>query len=187
MATDLEIRALIHFETASDGRAVRLIIEDAMGHPTGIILPIDILTALLMTLPSMASSAVKRANDDPSVRITHPLREFQVELSPRQPLHSDNRDAGRLHSLIQLDGGAFTRAWRGAPERHRCPREDALKQSQTRGDRTWAHSHLLISTLLRRRVASSCRLPPLAEVFTVERRHAEQGLPRLFKGKRGVR
>jgi hypothetical protein len=82
MATDLEIRKLIHFETASDGTAVRLIIEDSMGDPTGIIMPIDILTALLMTLPAMASSAVKRANDDPSVRITYPLREFQIELSP---------------------------------------------------------------------------------------------------------
>ena len=48
----------------------------------GIILTIDTLSALLMTLPAMASSAVKRAPNDPRMRITYPLREFEIELGP---------------------------------------------------------------------------------------------------------
>src|SRR5262245_17480287 len=82
MATDIEIHALINFETAIDGTAVRLIIEDIAGRTVGIILPVNILTALLVTLPTMASSAVTRANNDPSMRITYPPSEFQIELAP---------------------------------------------------------------------------------------------------------
>jgi hypothetical protein len=82
MAGDIEIVRLINFETASDGAAVRLIIEDISGGTLGIVLSVNVLTALLMTLPAMASSAARRANDDPSVRITYPLREFQIELTP---------------------------------------------------------------------------------------------------------
>ncbi len=47
----------------------------------GIILELNVLTALLMTLPSIASSAAKRAKGDPSTRITYPLREFQIEMT----------------------------------------------------------------------------------------------------------
>jgi hypothetical protein len=35
-----------------------------------------------MTLPAIALSAVKRAHNDPSMRITYPLREFEIELGP---------------------------------------------------------------------------------------------------------
>jgi hypothetical protein len=79
MATEIEIRRLINFETATDGTAVKLIVEDMKGHAVGIILTIETVTALLMTLPTMASSAVQRANGDPSMRITYPLREFLIE------------------------------------------------------------------------------------------------------------
>jgi hypothetical protein len=48
----------------------------------GIILTIETLSALLMTLPAIASSAVKRVHNDPSMRITYPLREFEIELGP---------------------------------------------------------------------------------------------------------
>jgi hypothetical protein len=50
MATDIEIQGLVNFETATDGTAVRLIIEDIAGRAARIILPVDILTTLLMTL-----------------------------------------------------------------------------------------------------------------------------------------
>lgn len=62
MTNDIEVRKLINFETASDGTAVRLIVEDIGGLTVGIIFTIETVTALLMTLPTMASNAVKRAN-----------------------------------------------------------------------------------------------------------------------------
>ncbi|MDQ1389003.1 MAG: hypothetical protein QOF56_2457 [Acidobacteriaceae bacterium] len=79
---DIEIRRLINFETATDGTAVRLLAEDIAGRTIGIILTIETLSALLMTLPTMASSAVKRAHSDPAMRITYPATDFQIELSP---------------------------------------------------------------------------------------------------------
>jgi hypothetical protein len=82
MANDIEVRKLINFETASDGTAVRLIVEDIGGRPVGIIFTIETVTALLMTLPTMASNAVKRANNDPRMRITYPLTDFQIESTP---------------------------------------------------------------------------------------------------------
>jgi hypothetical protein len=61
MTTEIEIQRLIKFETATDGTAVKLIVRDVSNHTVGIILTIEALSALLMTLPMMASNAVKRA------------------------------------------------------------------------------------------------------------------------------
>lgn len=82
MSEDIEIRKLSTFETASDGSAVRLLIEDAAGREMGLVLAIDCLTSLLMTLPKIASIAVTRANNDPDARIAYPMSEFKLELSP---------------------------------------------------------------------------------------------------------
>ncbi len=82
MANDIEVRRLINFETATDGTALRLLAEDIAGCTIGIIFTIETLSALLMTLPTMASSAVKRAHSDPTMRITYPATDFQIELSP---------------------------------------------------------------------------------------------------------
>jgi hypothetical protein len=43
---------------------------------------IETITALLMTLPAMASSAVQQAHGDRAMRVTYPLSQFQIELSP---------------------------------------------------------------------------------------------------------
>jgi hypothetical protein len=82
MTIDIEILRLVNFETATDGTAVKLIVADCANREIGIILKIETLTALLMTLPAMASSAVKRAHNDPNMRITYPLREFEIEFGP---------------------------------------------------------------------------------------------------------
>ncbi|SHN77667.1 hypothetical protein SAMN05444170_3482 [Bradyrhizobium erythrophlei] len=82
MADQIDIRRLVNFETAIDGTAVKLVAEDQAGRTVDIILTVEILSALLMTLPKMASSAVRRANHDPRMRITYPLREFQIEAAP---------------------------------------------------------------------------------------------------------
>jgi hypothetical protein len=82
MTTEIEVQKLINFETATDGTAVKLIVRDVANRNVGIILTIETLSALLMTLPAIASSAVKRAHNDPSMRITYPLRAFEIELGP---------------------------------------------------------------------------------------------------------
>jgi hypothetical protein len=82
VAADLEVRGLLNFETATDGSAVRLIVEDVAGQRVGIVFTIETVTALLMTLPAMASSALLQADGDPSMRIIYPLSQFQIELSP---------------------------------------------------------------------------------------------------------
>jgi hypothetical protein len=61
VTNDIEVRRLINFETAADGTAVRLLVEDIAGRIIAIILTIETLSALLMTLPRMASNAIKRA------------------------------------------------------------------------------------------------------------------------------
>jgi hypothetical protein len=82
VAADIQVRRLLNFETATDGSAVRLIVEDLASHRIGIVFTIETVTALLMTLPKMASSAVQQAHGDPSMRVTYPLSQFQIELSP---------------------------------------------------------------------------------------------------------
>src|ERR1700751_3410373 len=82
MTTEVEVKRLVNFETAIDGTAVTLIVPDVPNRTFSIILTLETLSALLMTLPTMALSAVKRAHNDPSMRITYPLREFEIELGP---------------------------------------------------------------------------------------------------------
>jgi hypothetical protein len=62
MTTKIEVQELINFETATDGTAVKIFVRDVANRKIGIILTIETLSALLMTLPSMALSAVKRAH-----------------------------------------------------------------------------------------------------------------------------
>jgi hypothetical protein len=80
MTTEIVVHRLINFETATDGTAVKLIVRDVANRKIGIILTIETSSALRMTLPALALSAVKRARNDPSMRITYPLREFEIEL-----------------------------------------------------------------------------------------------------------
>jgi hypothetical protein len=82
MTSEIEVKRLVNFETAIDGAAVKLIVRDIANRTFSIILTIETLSSLLMTLPAMALSAVKRAHNDPSIRITYPLREFEIELGP---------------------------------------------------------------------------------------------------------
>lgn len=90
MVADLEVRGLLNFETATDGSAVRLIVEDVKGQQVGIVFTIQTVTALLMTLPAMASSALRQADGDPTMRVTYPLSRFQIE---------QNSDGGRILTI----------------------------------------------------------------------------------------
>jgi hypothetical protein len=123
MTIEIEIQSLVNFETATDGTAVKLIVTDIADREIGIILKIETLTALLMTLPAMASSAVKRAHNDPSMRITYPLREFEIEFAPA---HSDGRNSGRVQGLFQPHRGSVAGARQGSPRRRGTTRQNPL-------------------------------------------------------------
>jgi hypothetical protein len=99
MTTEIEIQELINFETATDGSAVKIFVRDVANRKIGIILTIETLSALLMTLPTMALSAFKRAHNDPSMRITYPLREFEIELGPDDLRISGHRTGSRSPSV----------------------------------------------------------------------------------------
>jgi hypothetical protein len=66
MTNEIEVQRLINFETATDGTAVKLVVCDVANRKIGIILTIETLSALLMTLPAIASSAVRRAQTIPA-------------------------------------------------------------------------------------------------------------------------
>lgn len=82
MSRGIVIEKLVTFETASDGSAVRLIMEDSAGQTVRLIIGIDCVSSLIMSLPKIASIAVTRARNDPSLRLTYPISEFQIETSP---------------------------------------------------------------------------------------------------------
>jgi hypothetical protein len=81
MVADVEVRRLITFETATDGTAVRLVVEDKANRTVGVVFTVETLTALLITLPTMASSVIRHAHGDPNMRVTYPANEFRLELS----------------------------------------------------------------------------------------------------------
>jgi hypothetical protein len=103
MTSEIEVERLVKFETAIDGNAVKLIVRDVANRTFSIILTVETLSSLLMTLPAMALIAIKRAHNDPSMRITYPLRELEIELGP---------DNIRILTIGTPDG--FTVGWRRA-------------------------------------------------------------------------
>ncbi len=72
MRGNVEVRRL-GFETAIDGTAVKLFAENIAGRDIAINMKIETLTALLVTLPKMASKVTERWQSDPRTRVAHPL------------------------------------------------------------------------------------------------------------------
>jgi hypothetical protein len=58
-----------------------LLAENVAGRAMSIGMNIETLTALLVTLPKMASKAIKRWQDDPRTRILYPLTDFRIDPS----------------------------------------------------------------------------------------------------------
>jgi hypothetical protein len=52
--------------------------EDIAVRTIGIVHPIKTVSALLMTLPRIASNAIKRAYSDPEMCITYPATDLQI-------------------------------------------------------------------------------------------------------------
>ena len=81
MRESVEIRRLVGFESAGDGAAVKLFAEDVARREMVVSMRVETLTALLVTLPRMASKVIKRWQSDPRTRIAYPLTDFRMELS----------------------------------------------------------------------------------------------------------
>jgi hypothetical protein len=74
-------RRLTTFDVAADGARFRLNFIDAQGQPAAVTLPSECLNELLMTLPRIASQALKARYNDSSLRLVFPALEWQVETS----------------------------------------------------------------------------------------------------------
>jgi hypothetical protein len=82
VAIDIEVRRTNQLRNRHGRNGRQVAVDDVAGRTVGIIFTIETLSALRMTLPTMAASAIKRAHNDPTLRITYPPTDFQIELSP---------------------------------------------------------------------------------------------------------
>ena len=72
---------LTTFEIAPDGSRFCMNVADELGQSRGLSLPAECLVQLIMTLPQMASQALKMRYRDDSLRIVYPLGELGIESS----------------------------------------------------------------------------------------------------------
>jgi hypothetical protein len=82
---DIAAAGMTTCEVSSDGLAVRLGFIDASGQRCALALPIDCLSALLMTLPALATAALRAQYQDASLRIAYPLEQFRLEAIAGDP------------------------------------------------------------------------------------------------------
>lgn len=76
---EIEGRHLTTFDVTPDGRRFRINFTDAEGRPSAITLPTDCLNELLMTLPRIASRALRARYKDNSLRVVFPAEEWRLE------------------------------------------------------------------------------------------------------------
>ena len=76
---EVDAVALTTFDVATDGSAARIGVRDASGRLASLTLPVDCLSALLMTLPQMVQTALQYRHDDSSLRLVYPLGAYRVE------------------------------------------------------------------------------------------------------------
>ena len=72
---------LTNFEISPDGSRFCMNVADSSGHPLGLSLPAECLISLVMTLPKIASQALKLRFNDDSLRLVYPLGAVHLETS----------------------------------------------------------------------------------------------------------
>lgn len=82
---DIAAAEMTKCEVASDGLAVRIGFVDASGQQCALALPIECLSALLMTLPALATAALRAQFQDSSLRLVYPLEQFRLEAIAGEP------------------------------------------------------------------------------------------------------
>lgn len=70
---------LTSWAVTQDGQRVRLGFEDDRGESCGISLPVELLSALMMTIPRMLRQALESQFADGSLRMVHELGDWRLE------------------------------------------------------------------------------------------------------------
>ncbi len=78
---DIHSRALTTCEIAADGQIISLGFVDASGKTAAVKLPVDQVSALAMTLPSLIEKALRKQFRDDTLRYTYPLGSWTFEHS----------------------------------------------------------------------------------------------------------
>jgi hypothetical protein len=81
MTTEIDGRALAGVEVATDGTFFRLKLTDTAEREASVKLPTDCLRSLIVTLPSLATQALRLRHKDESLRIVYPAHTTFVERS----------------------------------------------------------------------------------------------------------
>ena len=76
---DIEAETLTTFEINPDGTRVRMNGAAADGRPVSLSLPSECVNQLAMTLPRMASEALRRRYKDDSLRVVYPAAAWRIE------------------------------------------------------------------------------------------------------------
>lgn len=84
MNTRIDSVALTTFEISPDGERVQLNVRTAAGDEAALVLPTLCVNQLLMTLPSIIESALRKSRGNASLRLAHPLERFSIELADRK-------------------------------------------------------------------------------------------------------
>ena len=75
---DINGTSLTTCQIAGDGSSVRLVFEAEGGQPASLTLPIQCIQQLLMTLPHVASKAIRARHRDDTVRLVFPLGDWKL-------------------------------------------------------------------------------------------------------------
>ena len=75
-------KRLTTFEIDPDGDYFRLNFSDTEGKPASVTLPTDCLNELVMTMPRIATTALRIKHNDSSLRLVYPLGDWQLEEAP---------------------------------------------------------------------------------------------------------
>jgi hypothetical protein len=74
----LGVSTLTHFSVCRSGRHVEIGFADHTGAPVLLELPVQCLSMLLMTLPTMIEAALRRRTGNPDLRQVYPLGDWQL-------------------------------------------------------------------------------------------------------------
>jgi hypothetical protein len=104
----LTLRAskLTTFSVAADGATVSIGVADDRGEPAALVLPSSCLQAMAMSLPEMASQALRLKSGNPQLRLVFPVATWTLERvadSDRLILTFSTRDGYRASFALGVE------------------------------------------------------------------------------------
>ena len=100
-SSQIDAASLTTFDVDPDGARVRIHVRDNAGAPASLVLPTECLSQLLMSLPRMVETALRRGHGDDSLRVVHPLDRYRIELGESTP------DGTQQYIVTLETGGGF--------------------------------------------------------------------------------